>query len=70
MASGQAHDAAESQPLLGATITNEMDLTDVSFNDFFRFTDDVSVPSGVPFLSSVISPAALLICKDTDDAPV
>ena len=42
MASGQAYDAAESQSLLGATITSDMDLTDMSFNDFFSFTDDVS----------------------------
>ena len=47
MASGQAQDAAENQQLLGAAITSDMDLTDMSFNDFFSFTDDVSADSRI-----------------------
>ncbi|XP_037068817.1 uncharacterized protein LOC119090127 [Pollicipes pollicipes] len=41
MASGRAPDTAESQPLFGAVTSGDMDLTDMSFNEFFSFTDDV-----------------------------
>lgn len=47
MASGLGSDAGDSAALLGAPISSDFDLSDMSLNEFFSIPDDVSSPMTV-----------------------